>query len=185
MARAERRLGLCSAEADMRVSGKRTRLIAGGLAAALALASAAPALAEPPAVAPPPVLSAPITTAPAVIRLRPRDAVAPSPVRWRRVRVPPGILAGVPTGASPTPPRLRPFPAPFPVGFMADPYYAPPAVAVVPPPIVVAPPFFYDIEPIAWPFDGGCFVPSDFAGQHGYVGSCAESLYQQWISRPY
>jgi hypothetical protein len=78
---------------------------------------------------------------------------------------------------------------PIPFGFAADPYYSPPAVAVMPPPIVfapiLAPPFLYDVAPIAWPFDGGCFVQSDFASQHGYIGSCAESLYQQWMSRPY
>jgi hypothetical protein len=168
-------------------------MIAGGLAAALALAGAVPAIAQPTTV-PPPIVE-PVTTAPAVLRLKPRDSADPvqvqwrSPVLWRAVRVPPGILAGIPTGASPTPPRLRPSLAPVPVGFAADPYYSPPAVAVVPPPIVVAPffapPFLYDIAPVAWPFDGGCFVPSDFAGQHGYLGSCAESLYQQWMSRPY
>jgi hypothetical protein len=157
------------------------RMIAGGLAAVLALAGAVPAVAQP------------ITTTPAVLRVKPRDSAAP--VHWaarphrRGVRVPPGILAGIPTGASPTPPRLRPSLAPIPVGFAADPYYSPPAVAIVPPPIVFAPffapPFLYDVDPIAWPFDGGCFVQSDFAGQHGYIGSCAESLYQQWMSRPY
>jgi len=175
----------------MRVCGNRMRMIAGGLATALALASAAPAVAQQPPVAEPPALTAPITTAPAVLRLKPRDSADPSPipVHWRVVRVPPGILAGIPTGASPTPPRLRPSLAPVPVGFTADPYYSPPAVAVFPPPIVVAPwfapSFPYDVAPIAWPYDGGCFVQSDFAGQHGYVGSCAESLYQQWLSRPY
>jgi len=181
----------------MRMCGHRMRMIAGGLAASLALAGAVPAIAQAPAVPEPPALSAP-TTAPAVIRVKPRDAADPgyraaASAQWRRVRVPPGILAGVPTGASPTPPRLYPSPVPIPIGFAADPYYSPPAVAVVPPPIVFAPffapPFLYDIgpiaAPIAWPFDGGCFVQSDFAGQHGYIGSCAESLYQQWMSRPY
>ena len=179
----------------MRACGNCMRMIAGGLAASLALASAMPAVAEPSTVPPvagpstvPPVVE-PITTTPAVLRLKPRDPVAPAAVRWRGVRVPPGILVGVPTGASPTPPRLVRWLAPVPVGFTADPYYSPPAVAVVPPPIVVAPflppPFLYDIAPAAWPFDGGCFVQSDFAGQHGYIGSCAESLYQQWMSRPY
>jgi len=141
----------------MRVCGNRMRMIA-GLAASLALAGAVPARAQPTTM---PAIEEPIITSPAVLRLKPRDAEDPAsaPVHWRSVRVPPGILAGVPTGASPTPPRLRPWLAPFPVGFAADPYYSPPAVA--------------------------CFVPSDFAGQHGYLGSCAESLYQQWMSRPY
>jgi hypothetical protein len=156
--------------------GNRIRMMVGGLAAALALASAVPAVAEP------------VPAGPAALRAEAPDPVAR--LRWRPVRVPPGILAGIPTGASPTPPRLRAYLAPFPVGFAADPYYSPPAVAVVPPPIVFAPPFFAPpflsgIAPIAWPFDGGCFVQSDFAGQHGYFGSCAESLYQQWVSRPY
>jgi hypothetical protein len=161
---------------------------AGGLAVFLALAGAVPAVAQPSDA---PVIEGPITTRPAVLRLKPRDSDDPAtaPVRWRSVRVPPGILAGIPTGASPTPPRLRPSPAPVPVGFAADPYYSPPAIAVVPPPIVVAPwfapPYLYDVAPIAWPFDGGCFVPSDFAGQHGYVGACGEALYRQWMSRPY
>jgi hypothetical protein len=56
----------------------------------------------------------------------------------------------------------------------------------VPPPIVFAPPpFLYDVAPIGLPLFGGCFVPSDFAGQHGYFGSCAEAWYRQWWSRPY
>jgi hypothetical protein len=177
------------------------RMIAGGLAA-LALAGAVPAVAQAPAAPEPPVLAEPIT-APAVVRIAPRDAADPrasaaAPVYWRSVRVPRGILAGVPTGASPTPPRLYPSPVPIPFGFAADPYYSPPAVAVVPPPILfapffappyLAPPFPYGFDPIAapiaWPLDGGCFVQSDFAGQHGYIGSCAEALYQQWMSRPY
>jgi hypothetical protein len=181
----------------MRVCGDRLRMIAGGLAACLALASAGSAVAQPSTVPPAPAPSTappvaePVTTSPAVIRLNQRDARDPSPRAqlWRAVWVPRGILVGIPTGASPTPPRLRPSLAPVPVGFTADPYYSPPAVAVVPPPIVVAPyfapPFLYDVGPIAWPFDGGCFVPTDFGGQHGYVGSCGESLYQQWMSRPY
>jgi hypothetical protein len=172
-------------------------MIAGGLAASLAVVSGVPAVAQPSTVPPAaqpstvPPDAEPITTSPAVLRLNARDAADPSPaaLHWRAVRVPPGILAGIPTGLSPTPPRLRSSLAPVPVGFTADPYYSPPAVAVVPPPIVVAPffapPFLYDIAPIGWPFGGGCFVPSDFAGQHGYVGSCGEALYQQWMSRPY
>lgn len=176
----------------MMAFGDRIRMIVGGPAAALALAGAVPAVAQPQEVAPPPALAQPIT-APSVLRVAPRDSAAPvrwaAQVHWRSVRVPPGILAGVPTGASPTPPRLYPSPVPIPFGFAADPYYSPPAVAVVPPPIVFAPffapPFLYNVDPIAWPFDVGCFVQSDFASQHGYIGSCAESLYQQWMSRPY
>ena len=76
----------------MRVCGDRMRMIAGGLVAALALASAVPAVAQP------------ITTVPAVLRVAPRDSAAPmrwaAQSHWRAVRVPPGILAAVPTGAS-------------------------------------------------------------------------------------
>ena len=100
------------------------------------------------------------------------------------MRVPRGILAGVPSGGSPGGVRLQTYFPPFPVGFAADPYYAPPAVAVVPPPLLFVPPLPYDVGPIDLPYDWGCFVPTDFAGQHGYVGSCAEAFYRQWMSRP-
>ena len=146
-----------------------TRILAGGLAA-LAL-GVAPGLADPVAsrtVADPPAPANP------VVKVR------------AGIRVPPGILAGVPTGGSPGGVRLRTVYPPYPVGFSADPYFSPPAVVTVPPPIVFAPPpFLYDAAPFGLPFYGGCFVPSDFAGQHGYYGSCAEALYRQWTSRPY
>jgi len=134
---------------------------------------------------------------------------APEPrvvkVRWRGVRVPPGILAGVPSGASPGGVRLVTYYPPYPFGFSADPYFTPPATITVPPPIVFAPPpFFYGGPPVGLPFFGGppfglpffggppaglpffggCFVQSDSAGQHGYYGSCGEALYRQWTSRP-
>ena len=154
------------------------RIFAGGLAAALALGGAAPAIAD-------------VGSDMAVVPLpRPRPVPVPVLKVRRGVRVPAGILAGVASGSVPGGARLRTLLAPFPVGFAADPYYSPPAVAVVPPPIVFvpppvvfAPPFLYDIEPTSWWFDG-CFVPSDFAGQHGYFGSCAEAFYRQWASRP-
>jgi hypothetical protein len=163
----EQRFGCWSAEAEMRMFGNRSHIIAGGLAAALALASGASATATP------------VSTGPAMLR-----ASAPSHVaapRWHGVRVPAGILAGVPTGSIPGGPRLRPSLAPFPVGFAADPYYSPPAAVVAPPPILYD---IYDTAPVWLPFDGGCFVPSDNVGQHGYFGSCAESFYRQWMSRP-
>jgi len=88
---------------------------------------------------------------------------------------------------------LRTVYPPYPIGFEADPYFTPPAVVVAPPPLVFAPPpllfapppFLYDMPPSWLPFGGGCFVPSDNVGQHGYYGSCAEALYRQWTSRPY
>jgi hypothetical protein len=137
----------------------------------LALASGAAATATP------------VSTGPAAIE-------APGPnrivtMRWRRVRVPAGILAGVATGSIPGGARLRTYFPPYPVAFEADPYYSPPAVVVAPPPLVfVPPPFLYDIAPIWLPFDGGCFVPSDNVGLHGYFGSCAQAFYRQWTSRP-
>jgi hypothetical protein len=155
----------------MRIVGNRGRIIAGGLAVSLALAGSAP------------VTATPVSTSPAE-----RGAPALNrmvTMHWRGVRVPPGILAGVATGSIPGGPRLRTYFPPYPVAFEADPYYSPPAVAVVPPPIVFAPPpFLYDIAPPWLPFDGGCFVPSDNVGLHGYFGSCAEAFYRQWSSRP-
>ncbi len=152
-------------------SHNRHRMIAGALAAIVALGSAAPARAD-------------VAGGTAVAQQAP-DRRAAKP-RWRGVHVPPGILAGVPTGASPGGARLRTVYPPYPVGFAADPYFTPPAVVTVPPPIVFAPPpFVYDGAPIGLPLYGGCFVPSDFAGQHGYFGACADAFYQQWTSRPY
>ncbi len=117
-------------------SRNRSRILAGGLAAIVAIGGAAPASAggvvQPPA---------------------PHQRVAK--LRWHSVHVPPGIVAGVPTGASPGGVRLRTVYPPYPVGFAADPYFTPPAVVTVPPPIVfapppimVAPPFLYDIAPL-------------------------------------
>jgi hypothetical protein len=151
-------------------SRNRSRIFAGGLAALLGLGSAAPA-------------SADLVGGTAVQRPAPDQRVAE--VRRHGVRVPAGILAGVPSGASPGGVRLRTVYPPYPVGFAADPYFTPPAMVTVPPPIVFAPPpFFYDGAPIGLPFYGGCFVPSDNAGQHGYYGSCADAFYRQWMSRP-
>jgi hypothetical protein len=151
-------------------SHNRSRILAGGLAALLGLGSAAPAGAD-------------LVGGTAVQRPASNQHVAG--VRRHGVRVPPGILAGVPTGASPGGVRLRTYYPPYPVGFSADPYFTPPAVVTVPPPIVFAPPpFLYDVAPIGLPFYGGCFVQSDNAGQHGYYGSCADAFYRQWMSRP-
>jgi hypothetical protein len=153
-------------------SRNRNRILAGGLAAVLGLGSAAPVRADPVGDTP-------------VQRPAPDQRIAK--VHWRGVHVPPGILAGVPTGASPGGVRLRTYYPPYPVGFAADPYFTPPAVVTVPPPIVFAPPpFLYDIAPIGLPFFGGCFGPSDVAGQPGYYGSCAQAWHrQQWWRRPY
>jgi hypothetical protein len=144
-------------------SRNRSWIFVGGLAALLGLGSATPACAD---------------LVGGAVRL-------PAPVHRQGVRVPAGILAGVPSGASPGGVRLRTVYPPYPVGFSADPYFTPPAMVTVPPPIVFAPPpFFYDGAPIGLPFYGGCFVPSDNAGQHGYYGSCADAVYRQWTSRP-
>src|SRR5438105_1436762 len=91
---------LCSAEADMTISGYRRRMIAGGLAASWALAGGVAATA------------APVSTGPAVLR-----ASAPShnvAMHWRGVRVPAGILAGVATGSIPGGARLRTYYPPYP-----------------------------------------------------------------------
>jgi len=155
-------------------------MIAGGLAAVLALIA--------------PATAAPIAGSTDTLRASADRVVVP--VRW--VRVPRGILAGVATGSIPGGPRLRTVYPPYPLGFEADPYFTPPAVVTVPPPLVFAPapiafapppiafapPFLYDIPPVWLPFGGGCFVPSDNVGQHGYFGSCAEAFYRQWTSRP-
>jgi hypothetical protein len=99
------------------------------------------------------------------------------------VRVPFGILPGVPSGGSPNG-GVRLYVPPYAADVYADPYFSPLSVVVSPPPLVIVPPpFFYD--PFAWPYDaGGCFVQSDNTGQHGYYGSCAEAFYRQWMSRP-
>ena len=152
-------------------SRDRCRSLAAGAAVLAALSGAAPARAD--------LVGGTAAQTPA-----PVERVVT--VRRHGVRVPPGILAGVPSGGSPGGVRLRTVYPPYPAGFSADPYFVPPAVITVPPPIVFAPPpFFYGGPPIGLPFYGGCFVPSDFAGQHGYSGSCAEALYQQWTSRPF
>lgn len=180
----------------MKMLGNRGRIIAGALAASVALAGGEPATATPASTslaergAP---VSNHIVTARSV------------PARWQRVRVPAGIFGGVPTGSIPGGARLRTVYPPYPVGFSADPYFSPPAVVVAPPPLVFAPPplfapppplfapppfvsapppFLYDVAPIWLPFDGGCFVPSDNVGLHGYFGACADAFYQQWASRP-
>jgi hypothetical protein len=155
----------------MGTSRNRSRIVAGGLAALIGLGIAAPA-------------SADLVDGTAVQQPAPDPRVTKA--RWHGVRVPAGILSGVPTGASPGGVRLRTVYPPYPIGFSADPYFTPPAVITAPPPIVFAPPpFFYGGAPVGLPFYGGCFVPSDFAGQHGYYGSCAEALYRQWMNRPY
>src|SRR5690349_14944884 len=118
------------------------RIFAGGLVVALALGTAAPARAD---LGSNDTAAVPLPPAKPVVRVR------------RGVRVPAGILAGVPTGGSPGGVRLRTYFPPFPVGFAADPYYSPPAVVVVPPPILFAPPWPYDIAPVGLPFGWGCF----------------------------
>ena len=152
---------------------RRRGIFAGGLAAA-ALIGAAPARAD-------------LVGDVAVQRPAPAPHVARA--RWNAVRVPAGILAGVPTGAIPGGARLRTVYPPYPGGFSADPYFTPPAMVTVPPPILFAPPPvvvapFYDVAPVGPPFGGGCFVPSDNVGQHGHYGWCGEALYRQWTSRP-
>jgi hypothetical protein len=188
------------------------RIIVVGLAAMLAFAGA------------------PASATPTSTSLAPRAAPRANHIvtaRWQRIRVPAGILAGVPTGSIPGGARLVTVYPPYPIGFSADPYFSPPAVVVAPPPLVFAPPplafapapvafaqptfplapppfplapppfplapppfpfgpppFLSDVAPIWLPFDGGCFVPSDNVGLHGYFGACADAFYQQWASRP-
>jgi hypothetical protein len=164
-------------------SRNRTRILATGMAAFVGLGSPAPAHAD--LIDDTTVQQPPPTPESRVVK-----------VRWRGVRVPPGILTGVPSGAIPGGARLVTYYPPYPVGFSADPYFTPPATITVPPPIVFAPPPFvyggppvglplYGGPPVGVPFYGGCFVQSDFAGQHGHYGSCGEALYRQWTSRPY
>jgi hypothetical protein len=141
----------CSREKDVRTSGSRSRIIAGSLAASLALGSLGP--------------------------------VSADGVRQQGVRVPPGIMAGVPSGGSPGPARVYVSP-PYVGSFYADPWFAGLPVVVAPPPILLPPPPDFDVEPLEPPFDDGCFVQSDNVGQHGYYGSCAESFYRQWTARP-
>ena len=157
-------------------SRSRRRSLVAGVAAFAAIGAFTPASADTPA-------------GPAVQQSAQDGRVGK--VRWRGVRVPAGILAGVPTGAIPGGVRLRTVYPPYPFGFAADPYFTPPAVVTVPPPIVfvpppvvVAPPFLYDGVPLGLPFGGGCFVPSDNAGLHGHYGSCAAAFHRQWTSRP-
>ena len=148
----------------MRILSNRSRMIAGGLAASLALGSAASGIA------------ASVLSSASVLRVAAAGDIAR--VRWRGIRVPAGILARVPSGASPGGAPTQPNYPPYVSGLDADPHYWPPPVVIVPPPLL------YGVEAIELPFDGDCFVPSDHAGQHGYYGSCAESYYRQWSSRP-
>jgi len=85
-----------------------------------------------------------------------------------RVRVPRGILAGVPTGGDPY--------------FGSRPIlYPEPPVVVLAPPILVPPPV-YEWAPIDF---GPCFVPTEHTSQLGYWGSCPESyLRQYYLNRP-
>ncbi len=158
----------------MKIFSIRSYIIAGGLAATVVLGSAAPGPA------------APVLSSTAVVRAALADDVVE--VRWRRIHVPPGIFAGVPSGGSPWGRLPRPHLPPYwPV--YNDPHFWPPPlpILVAPLPILFEPPFGYGWEPFAWPawsFDGGCFVPTDHAGQHGYWGSCEEALYRQWTDRP-
>jgi len=122
----------------MSISRNRARILAGGLAAALALGDAAPAVAD---LDSNDTAVVPLPRAKPVVKVR------------RGVRVPAGILAGVPSGASPGGVRLWTVYPPYPVGFAADPYFTPPAVVTVPPPILVVPPPLYDVAPPWLPFD--------------------------------
>ena len=151
----------------MRISSNRSRMIAGGLAVSLALGGAAKAIA------------APVLSSTAVLRAAAANHVAV--VRWRGIHVPAGILGGVPSGASPGGAPTRPYYPPLVAGFDVDPHYWPAPVVIPPPPIL---PLILGVEPVGWPFDGGCFVPTDHAGQLGHYGSCAESFYRQWTNRP-
>ena len=85
-----------------------------------------------------------------------------------RVRVPRGILAGVPTGG--------------------DPYFGSrPILYPAPPVVVLAPPVFVPLPVYEWaPIDfGPCFVPAEHTSQLGYYGSCLESyLRQYYLNRP-
>ena len=139
----------------MRISSHRSRMIAGGLAASLALGSAAPGIA------------APVLSSTSVLRAAAAGDVAR--IRWRGIHVPAGILARVASGASPGGVPTQTYYPPYFSGLDADPHYWPP-------PVVVAPPLLHGVEAIELPFDGDCFVPLDHAGQHGY--------YRQWINRP-
>jgi hypothetical protein len=95
-----------------------------------------------------------------------------------RVRVPRGILAGVPTGGDPyfgSRPILYPEP---PVVVLAPPVFVPPVFASP----VFAPPPTYEWAPIDF---GPCFVPAEHTSQLGYWGSCLESdLRQYYLNRP-
>ena len=95
-----------------------------------------------------------------------------------RVRVPRGILAGVPTGGDPyfgSRPIFYPEPL---VVVLAPPVFAPPVF--VPP--AFGPPPMYGWPPIDF---GPCFVPAEHTSQLGYWGSCLESdLRQYYLNRP-
>ncbi len=94
-----------------------------------------------------------------------------------RVRVPRGILSGVPTGGDP---YWRSRPQPYAV-------LSPLAAPVIFAPVVVAPilaPILAPVDELA-PIDfGPCFVPTEHTGQLGYWGSCPESYFRQYTNRP-
>jgi hypothetical protein len=154
----------------------RSRVVAaGGLAASLALGAMAPGTAA-------------LVVSSALVD---RAAAAGHLVKPRgHVHVPAGILAGVPTGASPGGAPTQTYYPPFPVGFAADPYYSPPALVFAPPLVVRVPVVPADLPPPYWigsellPPYAVCFVPTDSAGQQGHYGSCAESYYRQFTNRP-
>ncbi len=122
-------------------------------------------------------------------------AQARSNIVKARVRVPRGILAGVPTGGDP---YWASRPQPYPVLSPLAAWVLVPPVVFVPPIADFWPPDFgpfgfgpADVGPIGFepfgfgPFDfGPCFVPTEHTGQHGYYGSCADSFYQQYTNRP-
>jgi len=85
-----------------------------------------------------------------------------------RVRVPRGILAGVPSGGDPY------------IGGRPVLYPVPPLVVIAPP--VIVPPPLYAFAPIDF---GPCFVPTEHTSQLGYYGSCLESYFRQYyFNRP-
>src|SRR5262245_784124 len=104
MAEPEPRLGSGPRRRKMSISRNRARILAGGLAAALVF-GAAPAVAD---LGPNDTAVVPLPRAKPVVKVR------------RGVRVPAGILAGVPSGASPGGVRLWTVYPPYPVGFAAD-----------------------------------------------------------------
>ncbi len=156
----------------MRVLTMCRRAAVAGIAAGLAVGPAGAEVAAPAA----PAVAA-ITQAAAG-----KNIVA---VRAVRVRVPRGILAGVPTGGDP---YWASRPQPYPVLSPLAAWALVPPVVFVPPMADVWPADFAPIDfgPIGLgPFGfGPCFVPTEHTGQHGYYGSCADSFYQQYTNRP-